>query len=217
MIDIKKCKKILLNRIFLYVFFGTCVLSFIFYLGYSGYTYLQKKKNTEDFVILYDILQRYNLAVISHSSVPLEEIIQDINKAESNLSFFSSFRDQFLFLKSISLIQVKKDDEGLLLLKKYLNQSDWSSPLKFLYELVYAVTLAKSNEQDKKQEGLLLLKKCANQKYFRDVALFYYGYFLLKTTSLHQADEAWYPLLNDPQFNNSQYKTLVEKARNWDY
>ena len=216
MINTKIWKK-RINAFFISKYFFSFLLANIFlYIAFSGYSYIKISHNKKAFSLLYDLLERYKGSVNSTSLVPLEELIKEIESNESQLGFFCSIKDQFTLLKASILLQTKKSDEALVLLNQVVTQ-DINNELNYLYQLVIAITYATSNDINKKQQGIMLLKKYTSLKQFQDVALFYYGYFLLKTTSLKQADEAWAPLKNNPKFNNSPYKTLIEQARNCDY
>jgi len=216
MVNTKIWKKKVNNFFISKYFFSFLLASIFFYISFTGYTYIKNNQNSKAFSLLYDLLERYKGAVNSTSLVPLEELISDIEASERKLGFFCSMKNQFTLLKASILLQSKKIDDAFLLLNKVIT-SDSNDELNYLYQLVIAITHATSNDTNKKQEGIRLLKKYTSYKKFQDVALFYYGYYLLKTDSLKQADEAWAPLKLNPQFNNSPYKSLVEQARNCDY
>lgn len=216
MINLKIIKNFFYSRIFLISFGFFVAFSSISYISYSIYKYVQKRQDQEAFLVLYDILERCQGAINSNSSIPMEEIADDLEKAYQDVGFICSLKKDFLFANAGALLAADKTEKGISLLKEMITYEP-KSELDFLYGLLYAISLAVSKDMNTKQEGIALLKKYTMQSYMKDVALFYYGYFLLKTTSLRQADEAWYPLLHDPLFNNSHYKELIVKARNWDY
>jgi hypothetical protein len=197
-------------------FFSFLIISIFLYAVSIGYSYIQNIQNNQAFVSLYSLLERYQGAVNSTSSIPLEELLKDIEIEKKKLGFFCSIKDQFIFLEASILLQCNKIENALSILKQTVS-NDLNNELNYLYHLVIAIAYATSGDINKKQEGIALLKKYAACKKFQDIAIFYYGYFLLKTTSLEQADQAWLPLKHDPQFNNSPYKLLVEQARNCDY
>jgi hypothetical protein len=216
MINLKLWKK-KVSLFFISKFFFSFLLSSIFiYIAFLGYSYVKNIHNNKAFTVLYALLERSQGAINSTSVVPLEELYKEIEIEKKKLGFLCSIKDQFVLLEASILLQSNKIDDALFLLKQVVN-NDLNNELNYLYHLVIAMTFATSNDSNKKQEGIALLKKYANNKKFQDVAIFYYGYFLLKTTSLKKADEAWSPLKHDPQFNNSPYKLLVEQARNCDY
>jgi hypothetical protein len=216
MINIKIWKK-KINSFFISKYFFTLLLSsIVFYIIFTAYGYIKIKQNKTAFSSLYTLLERYQGAINTTSVIPLEEIIKEIDVEYNKLGFFCTISDQFILLKASILLLLKKTDDALTLLHKTVT-ADSSNELNFLYQLLIAITYATNENMDKKQEGIALLKKYTTVKKFQDVAIFYYGYFLLKTTSLKQADEAWAPLKYDPQFNNSPYKNLVEQARNCEY
>jgi hypothetical protein len=216
MINFKVLKK-KVSLFFISKYFFILLLSSVFfYIIFNVYVYVKNNQNSFAFSSLYTLLERYQGAINTTSKVPLEELIKEIDNEYNKLGFFCSLADQFILLKASLLLQIRKTDEALL----YLNQkviSNSSDELNFLYQLLIAISLATNNDINKKQEGINLLKKYSKQKKMADVAIFYYGYYLLKTTSLQQADEAWAPLKYDPQFNNSPYKKLLDQARNCDY
>lgn len=197
-------------------FFSFLLMSFSFYFLFLGYNYLKNIHNNKAFISLYSLFERFQGSINSTSIIPLQELLKEIEIEKQKLGFLCSIKDQFILLQASILLQSNKIDDALLLLKQTLN-NDLNNELNYLYHLVIAMTYATSEDINKKQEGIALLKKYANNKKFQDVAIFYYGYFLLKTNSLKKADEAWLPLKHDPQFNNSPYKLLVEQARNCDY
>ncbi len=216
MINIKIWKK-KANAFFISkYFFSSLLISIFLYFSFIGYGYIKNNQDNRAFVLLYDLLERYKGLVNSTSSVPLNELIKDVEIAEKELGFFCSLKDKFILFKASLLLQSNKIDDALTLLKKTLS-NDLNNEIDYLYHLLMAVVYATSEDVNKQQEGMALLKKYSNGKKFKDVAIFYYGYFLLKTTSLKQADDVWAILKYDPQFNNSPYKLLVEKARNFDY
>ncbi len=215
MVNIKKITTFINSRLFLLTFFSFLLAAFIFYATYKSYKYVENKQNIEAFVYLYDILERYQAALESNSAIPLEELLAEIKKAQQNVGYVSSLRKVFSFLAYETESFVNSDR---LMFEKPNFINFKIHPFEFLFFLFAAIDNAMRKETGAKQEGLLLLKKLSEaQTPLRDVALFYYGYLLLKTTSLKQADEAWYPLLHDPFFNQSMYKQLVLKARNLDF
>jgi hypothetical protein len=198
------------------LFFSILLVSFFSYFIFLGYSYLKNIHNNKAFISLYSLFERFQGSINSTSVIPLQELLKEIEVEKQKLGFLCSIKDQFTLLQSSILLQSNKVDDALLLLKQTLN-NDLSNELNYLYHLVVAMSYATNDDINKKQEGIALLKKYADNKKFQDVAIFYYGYFLLKTTSLKKADEAWMRLKHDPQFNNSPYKLLVEQARNCDY
>ena len=215
MVNIKKIKTFINSKPFLLTFFSFLFASLLFYVTYKSYKYIENRQNIEAFVYLYDILERYQGALESNSILPLEELLGEIKKARKEVGYISSLRKVFSFLSYETETFV--DTDRLILEKpNFINFK--IHPFEFLFLLFSAIDNVMRRETSAKQEGLLWLKKLSEaQTPFRDVALFYYGYVLLKTTSLKQADEAWYPLLHDPMFNQSVYKELVFKARNLDF
>ena len=217
MVDIKKIKKILNSRFFLISFFSFIACSLIVLAGYKIFRYMEQKQNTEIFARFYDIMEKYQPALESNSSIPLEEIYEEIEKTEKNIGYFSTLKHVLMYIKTETKAFINLPDKKVSRIDE-LSLLKTASPFEFLYGLFYAIDLATQSDNVKKQEGILLLKRLSEpQKQFRDVALFYYGYFMLKTSTLRQADEIWYPLLNDPVFNASPYKELVKKARNLDF
>lgn len=216
MVNTKILKKKLRAFFISKYFFSFLLISIVLSIFYVGYIYIKDIQNNKAFSSLYGLLERYESLINSHSLVPIEELIEDINKEEKNLGFFCSIKKQFVFLKIGLLLQSKKIDDALLLLKKNIT-NDNNSEIDYLYNLVLAIVYAANSDINKKQEGIKLLKNYTANKKFQDIAIFYYGYFLLKNNSLKQADEVWAALFNDPQFNHSPYKLLVEEARNCDY
>lgn len=215
MVNIKKIKDFVTSKSFLFPFFYFLLFSTLSFGLYKTYQYIEKKQNIAAFALLYDILERYQAALESNSKLPLEELFAEITAARKKLGYFSSLKSLFdqLSYEAESFIS---EDKKLEMSK--IKLSSTIHPFDFLFMLFSAIDKATSKIVDVKHEGLSLLKKLSDiQTPFRDVALFYYGYLLLKTTSLKQADEAWYPLLYDPLFNQSLYKELVSKARNLDF
>jgi hypothetical protein len=218
MITIKEIRNFLSSRFFIITFSSLCFLTSLFYFLHLGYANIQKRQNTDAFVVFYDLLERYRGALDGNSDIPFDELSLEIKKARNNLGFFSSFGKFFHFLEyqASSFSQADEEKRPNVKISQKLNAK--TDPFHFLFLLFSATDKAMSRNNKIKQQGLQEYKMLSDADTpFRDVALFYYGYFLLKTTSLRQADEAWYPLLHDPLFNQSLYKELVLKARNLDF
>lgn len=216
MIFLKTIKKKLSLFLHSKFFFLLIISSFFSYILFFSYTYIRDKQNNKVFPVLYDLLERYQQGSYSSSTVPFEELLKDVDAAMKDISFFSTLKDQFIFLKISILIQLNKMDEASLLMKKYVKKE--INELTFLNYLGVAVSLATSRDLNQKQDGIRLLEQyaCSTSK-FQEIAIFYYGYFLLKNVSLKKADEVWNILKQDPKFNNSPYKKMIDIARNCDY
>lgn len=217
MINIKIWKKKIGNILISKYFFISIILSIFCYFIFLSYSFVEQKHNNEAFTVLFDLQERYKSALTSTSMVPMEELHNDIIESKKKLKFFCTLNKEFTLLEAIVLIHLHKLDEALLIINSYIPKKQSNNEIYFLYQILQAYILATNKDINKKQEGLYLLKEYSKNAKYKDVALFYYGYLLRKTASLKEADEIWAILQNDPVFNNSPYKKLIEKARNCDF
>jgi hypothetical protein len=197
------------------LFFILIITSVLFSFLLFSYKYFRDRKNEEVFPVFYECLERYQTANESSSLIPFEELLKDIDEAIANMSFFSNLKEQFLLLKISVLYQLKRNEEASTLIKKVIKNTN---ELTFFYHLMDLFIAANNDDLNKKQDALMALEKMAKTSgKFQEIAIFYYGYFLLKNVSLKKADEIWNIIKLDPKFNNSPYKKLINLARNIDY
>jgi hypothetical protein len=219
MINFKTVKKKTVAFFSSEYFFLGLIFSFFLYIGYFSYTFIRERQDTKAFALFHDLLSRYDGALKSSSTVPLEELSVDIELAIKKIGFFSTLKNQFLLLQVAVLFLLERGEEARDIfdsLKK--DRVAASNEFAVPYGLCHAMYLATSQNQGDANEGIAQLKKYANKKNeYQDLAIFYYGYFALKNISLQEADNIWEPLFSNPLFLQSPYKKLVESARNCDY
>lgn len=214
----KVIKKNLKKFFYSKVFFSMILFAIIGSALLVCFKYIKHKNDSIVFSQYYNLLERYQGIQKSDSLVPAEELIKDIINEKSKLSFFSSFKNHYIFFEIATYVNLLQYKEALNLIDKQIslskNQKDNS--LLFLYMILKATIMSTAQEENIQHRGIELFEKLMAMNQFHDAVLFYYGFFLRNFFSLKKADVIFDTFKKDPQLRKSPYFNLIEKARNLD-
>jgi hypothetical protein len=205
---------IIIGRVMIFlVFFLIC------FFIYKGYEYVLYKRDKKAFVPLFELLERYNRMVYSKNSLLINELAEDF-ESEFKKHKDSSLNQYFLAGKAGCLaISGDDNDKAILEFRNVIKNISNAPDICFIYKISLAMLLLNQENKNEQEEGLVLINNLSKniKNPLHEMAIFYHGLFLLKTKSLKSADEIWAPLLNDPFYQESPYKNLINSARNWDF
>jgi hypothetical protein len=107
------------------------------------------------------------------------------------------------------------DDSFIELMKKF----DDNKELDQVYLLYGSLYLLNTKNEKYHSLAIDIIQKLRNKKKdaIAELSTFLYGFYTLIHKGKESADIIWHDFLYDPLFHNSPFKSLVIKARNWEF
>ena len=206
-----KIKKILNNPLYISRAIYSIMTFLVLYSGFSLYKYFELKNDKKCFNDLYELLERYEGALNENADVPIRELIDDAELLYKKNSS-SSLSPYFSLIKNASLEFL--NEEKINDFEKDFSKLKVGSNLKLLNKICLSLILL-NNEKIKEGEDLIRL--CISQKndLFHELAIYYYGLYLLQNKSLEDADDIWNIIVKDPKYKDSIFLEKIHLARNW--
>jgi hypothetical protein len=211
--------KILKNKLYISRFFFILFIFLSIFFVYKVYFYTINQYDKKAFENLYELLERYDGITKTKMDVPVNELIKDFeksiieNKKSSLLPYFISGK-----AFSLALLDDSHSDEAIKELRLAISKLPTKKDFYFIYRLALSLLLINKSNQKDQDEGFSLIKSLCNEikNPLHEMAIFYYGFYILKTKSLEEADKIWLPITKDPKYKESPYKYMISLARNWE-
>lgn len=206
-----KIKKVLNNPFYISRTIYSIIVFLVLYFGFSLYKYFELKTDKKCFNDLYELLERYEGALNENADVPIKELIHDaelLYKKNNN----SSLSPYFSLIKNASLEFL--EEEKVNDFEKNFSKLKVGLNLKLLNKICLSLILLNN---DKQKDGEDLIRFCISQKNdpFHELAIYYYGLYLLQNKSLEDADYIWNIIEKDPKYKDSIFLERINLARNW--